>query len=233
MLDPVRAAQEHWTNLSTEDPAFADAVASAMKRCGHVAETLGARLQRMGFPVHPVRQPPLPDIDDRIATLERLSAGPLPPQLVAFWKVVGQLRFMESTDYAHVRFWSERGTNGLTGAVVVAGLDDGDLEYLSDEIADWKEDEDEDPFEIPLAPDDLHKDNISGGSPFVMTATSRWDEQFHFDGWNASTQTGVANCDLVSYLRTALLECGGFPGLRGDPAFERVRADLVAGLEVF
>ena len=233
MLDPVRAAQENWTKLSAEDPVFADTVASAMNRCARVAEALDARFQRMGFPVNPVRQPPLPDIDDRIATLERLDAGPVPPQLVAFWKAVGQLRFMESTDYAHVRFWSERGTKGLTGAVVVAGLDDGDLEYLSDEIAAWKEDSDGDPFEIPLAPDDLHKDNISGGAPFVMAATSRWDERFRFDGWNASIQTGVVDCDLVSYLRTALLECGGFPGLRGDPAFERVRADLVAGLEVF
>lgn len=233
MLDPVRAAQERWTKLSPEDPTFPDAVASAMTGFARVADALGDRLQRMGFPVHPVRQSPLPDIDARIAKLEQLGAGPLPPQLVAFWKAVGQLRFMESAEYAHVRFWSDRGTDGLTGAVVVAGLDDDDLEYLSDEIADWKEDGDEDPFEIPLAPDDLHKDNISGGSPFVMAATPSWNEQFHFDGWNASTQTGVTDCDLVSYLRTALLECGGFPGLRGDPAFERVRPDLVAGLEVF
>ena len=39
--------------------------------------------------------------------------------------------------------------------------------------------------------------------------------------------------DLLSYLRTSILECGGFPGLFGHLKFERIREKLVAGLPLF
>ena len=37
----------------------------------------------------------------------------------------------------------------------------------------------------------------------------------------------------MSYLRTALLECGGFPGLFGSAEFEPIRLQLTRDLPIF
>src|ERR1043165_9905765 len=97
-------------------------------------------------------------------------------------------------------------------------------------------------FEAPkfygdLSPDDLHKDNISGGEAYGValpcpSADFVFLEEPH-------------NLLFVSYLRLSILRWGGFPGLEGSIAgcdfagFERRTqrfeplGELVAGLEPF
>jgi hypothetical protein len=57
----------------------------------------------------------------------------------------------------------------------------------------------------------------------------------NFD-WGGPARPDIApagTVDFVSYLRVALLECGGFPGLYGSDGFEPWRAQLVSGLGTF
>jgi hypothetical protein len=78
-------------------------------------------------------------------------------------------------------------------------------------------------FEAGLAPDDLHKDNIS-------------------DAYAAALPNPAADFVLlnerhrllfVRYLRLAILQWGGFPGLEAQPVQFRPLEDLVAGFEPF
>ncbi len=96
---------------------------------------------------------------------------------------------------------------------------EGALSFLYDE-------EDESPGRFAgLAPDDLHKDNISGGDPYgVRLPNPSADFLFVYERHNLL---------FVPYLRLAILQWGGFPGLEGRGiAFEPLGA-LVAGLESF
>ena len=76
-----------------------------------------------------------------------------------------------------------------------------------------------------LAPDDLHKDNTSGGDPYgVRLPNPAADFLFEYE------RHGLL---FVPYLRLAILEWGGFPGLAGrDQSFPPLD-ELHAGLEPF
>ena len=77
----------------------------------------------------------------------------------------------------------------------------------------------------PLAPDDLHKDNVSGGEPYgVGLPDPSADFPFFYESHNLL---------FVPYLRLAILRWGGFPGL--DFSRERFKPlrELRKGLEPF
>ena len=85
--------------------------------------------------------------------------------------------------------------------------------------------DDSERFEAGLAPDDLHKDNTSGGEPYSVGLP---DAAADFVLLNE--RHGL---HFVPYLRTAILRWGGFPGLdRREEPLEAL-AGLVAGLEPF
>jgi hypothetical protein len=82
-----------------------------------------------------------------------------------------------------------------------------------------------DGFFVGLAPDDLHKDNTSGGDPYgLQLPNPAADFPFMYERHDLL---------FVPYLRLAILQWGGFPGLegRGIP-FEHLD-HLVADLESF
>ena len=138
-----------------------------------------------------------------IVQLER-EAGPLPLSLVAFWKVVGTVDLigMHAT-------WP----NGLDPLVVYPPQVTESCFY-----------EDEDERFGFLAPDDVHKDNESGGDPYGVTLP---DPSADFIFLNEEH-----NLLFVQYLRMAILQWGGFPGLERIPRFEPL-SELVAELEPF
>ena len=58
-----------------------------------------------------------------------------------------------------------------------------------------------------LAPDDLHKDNVSGGDPYGLELPNpSADFPLMYERHNSL---------FVPYLRLAILRWGGFPGLEG------------------
>jgi hypothetical protein len=90
-------------------------------------------------------------------------------------------------------------------------------------------------FVLTLAPDGYHKDNISGGA-YGVRLGSGWLAQWEDFAWGGPTRPESAPtdpCDFLGYLRTAILECAGFPGLLGVPGFEAIRQVLLRGLPRF
>ena len=88
------------------------------------------------------------------------------------------------------------------------------VDALVDELVEPTDDPDGErrvQYSLCLAPDALHKANVSGGDgPHIDFGDPRMDAPLHGDDWE-----GVS---FVSYLRT-VFEWGGFPGLRAaiDP----------------
>ena len=147
------------------------------------------------------------------ASLEA-RVGPLPLSLVAFWQEVG------SVDLVGMHpAWPE-----LLDPLVVYSPEAA----LSD-VDSWEDDEGEDNasgrFEASLAPDDLHKDNISGGPPYSVALP---DPSVDFAFLNE--RHGLL---FVPYLRLAILRWGGFPGLDSRAARFDPLHELIAGLEPF
>lgn len=144
-----------------------------------------------------------------IAELDEL-VGPLPLSLAAFWDQVG------SVDFVGMR----RGWAAALDPLVVyppiaalSMLDAGDKEFEPES------------FQAPLAPDNLHKDNVSGGEPYSVALP------------NASADFELLNerhgMMFVPYLRLAILKWGGFPGLENKQIKFDSLESLVQGLEPF
>jgi hypothetical protein len=222
--------EQVWNELQALGPLIrqepyvtpAQAVASeTMRRVRRNCERLVSRLQSLGYVFGT-----FPDGTRRSYTADPLTrpseqmradcaeleseAGLLPLSLFAFWQEVGAVDLVGMHPA-----WPD----GLDPLVV--DPPEGALSFLFDED---EEDESLGRF-AGLAPDDLHKDNTSGGDPYgVRLPNPAADFLFEYERHNLL---------FVSYLRMAILHWGGFPGLDGrEIAFEPL-GELVAGLEPF
>ena len=187
-----------------------------MRRVRRNCERIISRLQKLGyvFGTFPdgtrrsYRAAPFTLPSNRMqAACEELEseAGPLPLSLVAFWQEVGAVDLVGMHPS-----WP----NGLDPLVV--DPPEGPLSDLFDEGEG---------IFVALAPDDLHKDNISGGDPYG----------FQLPNPSADFLFMYERHDLlfVPYLRLAILHWGGFPGLEGrEIQFEPLET-LIADLEPF
>ncbi len=191
-----------------------------MRRVRRNCERLIARLRTLGyvfgtFPNGTGRSytvDPLTVPSDTLradyAALEA-EAGPLPLSLVTFWQEVGAVDLvgMHPT-------WPD----GLDPLVV--DPPEAALSFLDDD-----EDDTNLGWFVGLAPDDLHKDNISGGDPYgVHLPNPAADFLFVYERHKVL---------FVPYLRLAILQWGGFPGLEGRGIQFEPLGGLIAGLEPF
>jgi hypothetical protein len=95
------------------------------------------------------------------------------------------------------------------------------VDYFDDELEAYEEQAEEgEPFVLPLAPDRLHKENISGGSPYGIVLP---------DGRADGTFDAEETMPFVEYLRWVFAG-GGFPVGDGSPEGERIRRELAADL---
>ena len=150
---------------------------------------------------------------------------------------------VDPPEYSHAAFFESRGMRGrapdrTTDVLWVDGPEPDWIAFLSDDLDRWRAGPAE-PFLIPLSPDHLHKDDISGGGPYgIELGDDDWRPifggGFEWMGHRRPecVEVGPAT-DLVSYLRASILECAGFPGLYGSEQFEPLRRRLVADLPVF
>ena len=143
-------------------------------------------------------------------------AGPLPLSLTAFWQEVGTVDMVGMHPS-----WPD----GLDPLVVyepegpISDLDNWEM------LVEEGEEDGSEQFEAGLAPDDLHKDNISGGEPYsVALPNPSADFPLLYE------RHGLL---FVPYLRLAILRWGGFPGLDGRTIQFEPLATLVEGLESF
>jgi hypothetical protein len=220
--------EQVWSDLQALGPAVrqephyalaCEVAVETMHRVRHNCEIIVSRLHSAGynfgaFPdgarrsyrAEPLAAPSKAMRAD-CAELEEL-AGPLPLSLVAFWQEVGAVDLVGMHPS-----WPD----GLDSLVV--DPPEGALSFLYDE-----EDGAEGQF-AGLAPDDLHKDNVSGGDPYgVRLPNPAADFLFVYERHELL---------FVPYLRLAILRWGGLPGLDGrTEPFEPLGA-LTAGLEPF
>lgn len=159
--------------------------------------------KRRSYTVAPLT-PPSPKIRADCDELES-EAGPLPLSLVAFWHEVGAVDFVGMH-----RAWPTE----LDPLVV--DPPEGPLSELYDD--------DEEVF-ISLAPDVFHKDNISGGGPYGLELPNPSADFLLMDEGH--------DLLFVPYLRFAILQWGGFPGLDGRGIHFEPLSTLTAELEAF
>lgn len=224
--------EQVWNDLQALGPSIRqepyatqarDVATETMRRVRRNCERLVARLQTLGyvfgtFPDGTRRSytgDPLTVPSDMLradcAELES-EAGPLPLSLFTFWQEVGAVDLVGMHPA-----WPD----GLDPLVV--DPPEGALSFLFDF------DEDEEDASLGrfagLAPDDLHKDNTSGGDPYgVRLPNPAADFIFVYERHNMF---------FVPYLRLAILQWGGFPGLDGRGIPFAPLGGLVAGLELF
>ncbi len=208
-----------------DEPAYSQARQVAdetMRRVRRNLERIVARLRTIGyqFGVYPDGSPvpyapePLADPNDSIRKdIRNLqeAVGPLPISLVAFWEQVGSVDLI-----GMLRSWPMEldplVVDPPEAAVSELGERDDQIQSIGH-------------LEASLAPDNLHKDNISGGAPYAV--------QLPDSAADFLLRHEKHNLYFVPYLRFAILSFGGFPGLdRGDEEFDALPA-LLDGLEPF
>ena len=136
------------------------------------------------------------------------QAGQLPLSLAAFWQEVG------AVDLVGMHPDWPAGLDPL-----VVDPPEGALSFLCEEEGDKAT------MFAGLAPDDLHKDNTSGGDPYgVHLPNAAADFPFLYERHQVH---------FVPYLRLAILRWGGFPGLDGRRDLLEPLSTLVTELESF
>lgn len=232
-LDTYRSGgcEQAWSELQAlgdavrREPCYPDAwdvAVETMRRVRRNCERLVTRLREAGyvFGVYPdgsrgyYTEGPLvtPSDASRLHAAElRRRVGPLPLSLEAFWQEVGSVDFVGMHPA-----WP----TGLDALVVNPPA--GPLANLD---ADEPDASGSGRFVADLAPDVLHKDNVSGGASYAIALPDASADAVLLNERN--------NLLFVSYLRMAILQWGGFPGLATqDVPFEALN-ELVAGLEPF
>ena len=202
---------------------------AAMHRVARNADLLADRLSAAGWkPLSPdlaeLRTRPSAEDEVVFAQIAKTSGGPVPPTLLAFWKVVGGINFV----------WDYEGGESVPDLGVDLPMDEMDplcvdsARGITDLFEEWEEQKGHsDTFRIDLAPDHWHKANVSGGSPYAVLVPFLGADPIFTDERHA--------LPFLDYLRLAF-KWAGFPGLedhaeRGD--VQRFVAKFGLGLEPF
>ncbi|WP_433132723.1 hypothetical protein ACQPWW_13930 [Micromonospora sp. CA-240977] len=222
-VDRYVAGREDWVwhelrqlGSRVREPAFApeaQAVCDEMaRRARSNIETLVARLREQGYRFHrnddnqtptEPHTPPGPGAEEHLHWLEQ-RLGPVPMVLSSWIRIVGDVWLVGT----HPQWPNSAAADPLVLELAGSRYPDSDIRgYFADEFEAWQEDQDT-PFLLPVAPDQCHKDNVSGGGAYgVVLPDASADAHF----------VGEAGMPLVSYLNWAFRH-GGFPAITGDEA---------------
>jgi len=201
-------------------------VREAMTRARDNVVTLIERLHEQGYAFHGGAPlvPHAPPDEHTPAFVTWLEArwGPLPLTLRAWIEVVGDVSLLGN----HPAFPTGLVTDPLVIEVEYKGWREARVDrtgwaraYHESEYEAWldRQPGEGEPFAIVLAPDDLHKAEISGGPPYgIYVPDASADGRLRYaDGVQLS---------FIEYLRLVFAN-GGFPGLwKRDPGSEGRRA---------
>jgi hypothetical protein len=235
-LDEILAAQRDWDLARrTGDLAAAGRARTSVLIDG--IRILAGRLEGIGFPVSPVITQPFVDVDNRIERLTK-GTGVSPPEILALiWRSVGAIALTDLQNCSHDAFWARHGMGRTqSDGFHICGCDDPYIEamlWVAENASDSNAPE---PFCYCFSPDIHEKDNCSGGGGYLLAADSDWAPTCIGVRWPQPSATRTATndpMDLLTYARTAILECGGFPGFMGKRNFEPIRVLLTRDLPVF
>jgi hypothetical protein len=197
-LDRYRRGEHRgvWTDMTSagaaarSDPDAVAVVAETMRRIRENVERLVRELPARGF-VFRDERPHTPPPADVAAQLDELEGelGPMPLSLRVFFEQVG----LVNLNGTHPE-WTFDYPDPL---VIEAPID-----YIRSEFEEWSEDRYTETFELPLAPDFLHKANVSGGNPYSLAVPN--------DGVDGLLLWEPHQTTFVNYLRIAFA-AGGMP----------------------
>jgi hypothetical protein len=166
------------------------------------------------FHAQPIK--PLPNPEDTLRQLSSVVGGALPLVYTVFAQEIGEVDLRGR----HSRFASEYLLDALVLWVYVPD---------PDEVQDLLESKAEDApdvvptYEHPFAPDEYHKENVSGGAAYALSLPDdRIDPPVLFTPFDGS---------FTAYLRDCLLRHGGFPGFADIPL--ELLEELTTGLTPF
>jgi hypothetical protein len=227
--------------LEANDVVAAEAILDTMMpRCRRSILVLVQRLEALGCPVQresyglPLLTPIL-ELDELLKPI--VSRGwRVPSSLQKFWTHVGGVIFGDTyPNYSHLDYWSNQ--LGLDPLPYTDGLwiDPPHSEAIA---GDLDQADDLGVALLAIAPDALHKDDVSGGPPYsipidVPNTIEPLLANFPGDGARPGTCSPMGPMGFVAYLRFAVLHTGGFPGLTEAREYEPIRRELVEGLEPF
>lgn len=245
-MDTIAKVLEHqhtWQALSANDePAVRAMAIESLSRCADSIAVLSEKLRDIGYVWVASERVAADALERNIQTIETKTGLSIPKVLVAFWEAIGGVSFVDLQDYRHKDFWTECkivAPKGFADGLHIYACDDAWTSFICQDYDEWKDhrsqDEEED-FLLTLSPDGFHKDNISGCAPYGIFTESSWKPIWRYFEWPGVVEpiTALANPpDFLSYLRTAILECAGFPALLGVPAFEQIREKLLEGVPIF
>lgn len=184
----------------TEDRA-ADSLAVAYETMHRAEQNIQILLRRLrGMRYRFASEPHIPPgrkTWKAIQTLDK-AVGAMPLSLRAFYDVVGAVNFIGQ----HPTLDAVRGTFAPNPLFVYAP------DEALEELNGWEPEADEE-MRIILAPDDLHKGNVSGGDPYSITVPAAVAD--------ALVEFEPNSVTFVEYLRLAFA-WGGFPGWKNGGA---------------
>ena len=211
------------------EPAFAgeaQAVCDEMaRRARRNIDVLIERLLEHGYRFHendgagtPV-QPLTPlgaDTEAFLAWLEQ-TFGPVPMVLSSWVRFVGDVWLVGT----HPEWETSAAADPLVVEIAGSRYPGHDVRpYLLDEFGQWREDPQGTPFQLPVAPDHLHKNNVSGGAPYGIVLPDACAD--------AHIVTDAA-MPFTSYLQR-VFDTGGFPRWNGDDQQRAVTCALASDL---
>ena len=241
-LEKILEKQRAWQAASTDDETMISAMAlESLSKCSEAITVLSGNLRKMGYVW--VSSEPISsnELQGNIRMIEAKTGLSLPKILIAFWEIVGGISFVDLEHYRHVGFWDKHkitGPQGFADGLHIYACNREWASYTCDEYENRQDDQQDEaePFLLELSPDGYHKDDISGGESYGVFAESAWKPIWQYFEWSGAVKPRTALADppdFLSYLRTTVLECAGFPGLLGIPAFDKLRNELLEGVPLF
>ncbi len=228
MIETITRLQAQWQQdrLTSAAEILGQA---AIERFVSCVKMVADRLARIDYPVSPLLGPVYPDIDERIQRLHQ-ATGIEPPKVLAYlWKSVGSIQFTDHINCTHDVFWRKQGLGKINSdGLHICPCEDSYIDMYETGYI-------EQPVSYLISPDIYEKDNCSGGGGVEIHDDSEWSPTCigFSDIANCRTLTTARNCDLISYLRAVVLECGCFPGFMGHRQFEPIREQLTDSLPEF
>jgi len=195
---------------------------STMQRVRTNVEIVTARLKAAGYPFDsslPPWTPPASAVEGDVHRIEEAAGGPVPASLRAFWTIVGEVQWKHAED-EEVKDppWGRDLKIAEADPPYVLSAANA---YFS--VEEWQDRLQEHhaevvgPLELDLAPDYLHKANISGGAPYAITVPN--------DSADAILENEEHALPFVDYLRLCF-KWGGFSRLERASLSDRSRGFL-------
>lgn len=235
--------QRRWQEVSADDESLIHAIAlESLSKCADAVAVLSENLRNIGYIWVSSKPIPVPELERNIQKIETKTGLSIPKILLEFWRIIGGISFVDLETYQHVDYWEKQkivSPKGFADGLHVNACNQEWTSFICQDYEDWKNyyrQGESDKFLLSLSPDGLHKDNISGGAPYGVFAESSWKPIWQYFEWSGMIHPVTALADppdFLSYLRTTILECAGFPALLGVPAFEPIREHVLQGVPTF